>query len=101
MSYILCYLRSAGSHVAAVEAGANTAEDFYLFRVQLTNGKSHIYEQIGDRFFRKDAGPWTVIPKSRNETLKKLEKFLFFSKNSLDNSHIFDKSHKVMTPCFV
>lgn len=74
---ILNYLRNADSRFPAEEKDLENARDIYILRVRLANGKCHIYQQLGEAFFRRDGGDWVQIPKGWGKGLKTLERSLF------------------------
>lgn len=81
MSKILCCLRASNNHILADKIPEKRPAHIYAIRVCLTNGKCHIYHQLGEEFFRRDAGPWVEIPKGCRQKLKMLEKQLLTGRN--------------------
>lgn len=74
---ILGYLRATDSPFPADELPENSALVFHAVRVTLSDGSTHLYEQMGDEYFRKDGSSWKVIDPDQGSKLTKLEKFLF------------------------
>lgn len=77
MGMILGYLRATDSPFPAEELPVDSTLPFHVIRVNLSDGSSHLYEQMADTYFRKDGEPWKIIDPDQGSKLTKLEKFAF------------------------
>ena len=50
---------------------------FHTIRVHLSDGSSHLYEQMGEAYFCKDGVVWKILNPDHGSKLTKLEKFAF------------------------
>lgn len=77
LGMILGYLRAADSPFPVEDLPEESILPFHTIRVHLSDGSSHLYEQMGDEYFRKDGASWKIIDPDQGSKLTKLEKFLF------------------------
>lgn len=77
MGMILGYLRATDSPFPAEDLSADAQQPFHAIRVHLSDGTFHLYEQIADRYFRKDGSAWKAIDPDQGSKLTKLEKLAF------------------------
>lgn len=77
MGMILGYLRATNSPFPAEELPVDSTLPFHVIRVNLSDGSSHLYEQMADTYFRKDGSVWKIIDPDQGSKLTKLEKFAF------------------------
>lgn len=61
MKAVLTYLRILKPRGLAEENPVSLNKEIYQIRVQLPNGKLHIYEQTAHRFFKGHGRPWRQI----------------------------------------
>lgn len=76
MGLILSYLRAANKGLPAEKIPETPPENIYAIRVCLANGKSHIYYQLDDAYFRRDNGSWKLLDGDRAKKMKILEKLV-------------------------
>ena len=77
MSMILGYLRATNGPFPAEDIPSDESLMFHAIRVHLSDGTSHLYEQLTDQYFRKDGDRWKIIDPDQGNKLSKLEKFAF------------------------
>lgn len=77
MGMILGYLRAADSPFPAEDLPEELILPFHTIRVHLSDGSSHLYEQMGEAYFRKDGVVWKILNPDHGSKLTKLEKFAF------------------------
>lgn len=79
MGMILGYLRATDSPFPAEDLSLDQEQPFHAIRVHLSDGSYHLYEQLANRYFRKDGSAWKAIDPDQGSKLTKLEKFAFSS----------------------
>lgn len=86
---ILNYLRASRSIDTVEKIPMVLPRDSYTVKVRLSNQKCHIYQQVGDRYLRKDNGVWMRLSKRQGRKMKKLEKSLIPRDFSAIRNHYF------------
>jgi len=102
MGVVLSHLRSMNHRPDAEESPVPDKHNNYTVWVHLANGRCHLYEQLGTRYFRKDATNWKTLDPDFGKNLIIYEgRFhtpFHFSKITPKN---FDKTTKDIPPAFV
>ena len=102
MTWILSHLRAMNQKPATNDFPVRDPRNNYTILVHLSDGRYHLYEQWGDRFFKKDTEQWKAIDPDHGKYLILYEgqfhTAFYFSKNT---PNIFDKTTNDIPPAFV
>ena len=77
MSMLLGYLRATDTPFPAKKFPTDPMQPIHKIRVNLSDGTTHLYEQLGCCYFRKDGTQWKTIDEDQGKKLETMEKFLF------------------------
>jgi len=102
MGVILNHLRAMNRRPPAEESPVPDPHNNYTIWVYLADGRCHLYEQLGTRFFRKDTRQWKALNPDLAKNLILYEgqfhTAFYFSEST---PKIFDKTANVIPLAFV